>query len=271
MFITELRRSLKSAGIIPNRKLGQSFLVNSYLASRIAEEVSTSESVLEIGPGLGALTEKLLDRCGSLSVVEISPEMVEVLRNRFKDEALSVTRGDILSVNPEALPGFPFHTVAGNLPYSISSPILFRMLEEGFDQVQKAVLMLQREVAIRLSTLDGGKQYGKLALKIWPYYTVRTLLDADPEDFYPTPAVYSRVVVLEKRTEPMVSRELFSKFRRIVSISFSSRRKTILNNLTPVLGRDQSLEILERTGIDPGLRAEQIKPEMFVRLSENLQ
>ncbi len=271
MFITELRQFLKKAGVTPNRKLGQSFLVNGYIASRIAEEVSTAGSVLEIGPGLGALTEKLLGRCGSLSAVEISPEMVDVLRKRFKDDILSVTRGDILTVNPEALPGFPFHTVAGNLPYSISSPILFRMLEEGFDQVQKAVLMLQREVAIRLSTLDGGKQYGKLALKIWPYYTVRTLLDADPEDFYPTPAVHSRVVVLEKRSEPLVSRELFSEFRRIVNISFSSRRKTILNNLTPVLGRDQSLEILTGTGIDPGLRAEQLKPETFIRLAENLQ
>jgi 16S rRNA (adenine1518-N6/adenine1519-N6)-dimethyltransferase len=270
MFITELHRFLKEAGITPNRKLGQSFLVNSYIASRIAEEVSTSSSVLEIGPGFGALTEKLLDRCGSLSAVEISPEMVDVLRKRFSDEALSVTRGDILSVNPETLPGFPFHTVTGNLPYSISSPILFRMLEEGFDQVQKAVLMLQREVAIRLSTLDGGKEYGKLALKMWPYYTVRTLLDADPEDFYPTPVVYSRVVVLERRSEPIVSRELFGKFRRIINISFSSRRKIILNNLTPVLGRDRSMEILARTGIDPGLRAEQIEPEMFVRLAENL-
>lgn len=270
MFITELRRFLREAGITPDRNLGQNFLVNSYIASRIADEASTTGSILEIGPGFGALTEKLLGCCGSISAIEISSEMVDILRKRFKDENLNVIRGDILSVNPETLPGFPFHTVAGNLPYSISSPILFRMLEESFNHVQKAVLMLQREVAIRLSTLDGGKQYGKLALQIWPYYTVRTLLDADPEEFYPTPAVYSRVVVLEKRAEPIVSRELFSKFRKIVKVSFSSRRKIILNNLTPVLGRDQSMEILARTGIDPGLRAEQIKPEMFVRLAENL-
>lgn len=270
MLITVLQRLLKEAGIIPDRKLGQNFLINDFIASSIAEEVSSTESVLEIGSGLGALTEKLLPRCKTLTAVEISTEMANMLRARFLTEGLNVTRADILKVQPESLPGFPFRTVAGNLPYSVSSPVLFRMIEESFGHVHKAVFMLQREVAIRLSTLDGGKEYGKLALQMWPFFTVRTLLDAEPEDFYPAPAVSSRVVVLERRNEPIISRELFSTFRRIVRVSFSSRRKTILNNLKPLLGRNRSLEILEKTGIDPGLRAEQIKPEMFVRLAEKL-
>ena len=129
MLLTELMGHLRRAGLRPDKKLGQNFLINSSVASRIAAEIPEEGSVLEIGPGFGSLTEKLLPRSESLSVVEISGSITSFLSNRFKDERLNVIQADFLEIDPSDLPGYPFVTIAGNLPYSISSPILFRMME----------------------------------------------------------------------------------------------------------------------------------------------
>ncbi len=268
MLIADLRRYLSRTGFYPNRNLGQNFLINSSIASKIAAEIPVQGSVLEIGPGFGSLTEKLLPRSESLSTVEISARMASFLQRRFSDERLSVIQADFLKVDPSELPGYPFITVVGNLPYYISSPILFRMIEQSFRHVQKAVLMLQREVAIRLSTLDGGKDYGKLSLQIWPIFTVENLIDVSPEEFYPIPRVHSRVVVLNRRSIPLISEELYGRFRKIIKVSFAMRRKTIFNNLKPLLGKDGALELLEISDIDPSFRAEQVPPDRFIKMAE---
>ena len=271
MLLIDLMKNIRRLGLEPSRNLGQNFLVNPSVASGIAAEVPEKGSVLEIGPGLGSLTEKLLLRTESLSAVEISGRMASFLQNRFKNECLNVINADFLKVDPSKLPGYPFASVAGNLPYSISSPIIFRMIENSFRHVQKAVLMLQREVAIRLETLDGGKDYGKLSLQIWPIFTVENLMDVCAEDFYPVPEVQSRVVVLKRRSRPLVPDELYGRFRRIVKVCFSMRRKTVVNNLKPLLGKENALKLLEMSGVDPGLRAEQLPPEKFVRMTEVMQ
>jgi len=271
MLANELLKHLRKTGLRPNGKLGQNFLVNPSIALRIAAEITSDDSVLEIGPGFGSLTEKLLPRAGSLSAVEISHLMASFLRERFDDELLNIVQADFLKVDPVELPGYPFTVVAGNLPYSISSPILFRMIESSFKHVQKAVMMLQKEVAIRLATLDGGKDYGKLSLQIWPLFTVKNLIDASSDDFYPVPGVLSRVVVLERRAIPLVPPELYSRFRRVVKVSFKMRRKTILNNLKPLLGREEAQQLLLACGINPGMRAEQLPPEKFIRMAEVIQ
>jgi len=268
MLLTDLRRHLSKAGFYPSRKLGQNFLVNSSIAARIAAEIPGHGGVLEIGPGFGSLTEKLLPRSESISAVEISERMASFLKRRFSDEQLSVIQGDFLKVDPSELPGYPFTTIVGNLPYYISSAIIFRMIEQSFRHVEKAVLMLQREVAIRLSTLDGGKNYGKLSLQIWPIFSVDDLIDVAAEDFYPVPRVLSRVVVLNRRASPLIDDELYGRFRRIVKVSFAMRRKTIYNNLKPLLGKDGALELLEKCDIDPSHRAEQLPPDRFIRMTE---
>jgi len=268
MLLGELHRILRTSGISPSRKLSQNFLVNDHIAGLIASEAAAGGSVLEIGPGVGALTEKLVGRCSSLTLVEVSRQMVEVLHSRFAGEDVAIENADFLEVNPSVLPGYPFDVITGNLPYSISSPIIFRLVEESFSEVKKVVIMLQREVAARLSCLGGGKDYGRMSLQIWPFFHVHDLVDAVPEDFYPAPEVHSRVVVLKRRDDPKVSPALFPEYRKLVRISFATRRKNLLNNLKPHLGREGSLELLGRAGIDPGLRAEQIPPESFVRLAE---
>ena len=133
-----------------------------------------------------------------------------------------------------------------------------------------AVVMLQREVAVRLAALDGGRDYGKLSLQLWPLFTVETLLDAEPEDFYPQPEIRSRVVVLRRREQPLAEGETYERFRRLVRVSFAKRRKTILNNLRSVMDREEAMELLRRTGVAPGMRAEQISPGSFLDMAEVL-
>jgi 16S rRNA (adenine1518-N6/adenine1519-N6)-dimethyltransferase len=268
MRASEVRKLLAEVGVRPDRDLGQSFLVNESIAGRIAAAAASGGSVMEIGPGLGALTGLLLPLCGSLTVVEISGGMASFLVRRFAGTGLQIVHGDVLEVVPETLPGYPFEGIAGNLPYSVSSPVLFRLLEKGFETVRTAVLMLQREVADRLHAEEGGRRSGRLALQLWPYFVVSDLLDAAPEDFHPMPAVHSRVVVLTRRHAPLVPPELAEEYRRVVRVALSARRKTLLNNFTALLGREKAREVLSSAGIEPGLRAEQLSPERFIRLAE---
>ncbi len=267
MLISRLVKILHEVGVSPNRELGQNFLVNPSIAAKIAARVPREDSVLEIGPGLGSLTEKLVPLPGSLTMIEISKRMSRYLGHRFQQDNVYVVTGDFLSVRPDDLPGSPFRALTGNLPYSISSPIIFRLLEESFSSVETAVIMLQREVAQRLSALDGGRDYGKLSLQVWPIFTVEHLLDADPEDFFPVPEVRSSVVVLTRRSAPLMQGDVYLRFRRLVKISFAKRRKTILNNLKSCMDRERAAELLEEAGIEPGLRAEQVPPEGFARLA----
>jgi len=268
MLRLELIRQLKRTGVRPDRDLGQNFLVNPSISSRIAAALPSNCSVLEIGPGMGALTEKLISVSGSLTCVEISSRMYRYLEDRFADRNIHFVNDDILKTDPSALPGYPFQAVAGNLPYSISSPILFRLIEDAFSHVETAVVMLQREVARRLCALEGGRDYGKLSLQIWPVFQVEVLLDACPEDFHPAPDVHSRVVILRRRPRPLVSGQVYVRFRRVVKVAFAMRRKTILNNLRTMMKKDEALGILRDAGIDPGQRAEQLPPKAFIRLAE---
>jgi 16S rRNA (adenine1518-N6/adenine1519-N6)-dimethyltransferase len=270
MKYTDAARLLGELGVTPDRKLGQNFLLNGVTASAIAAESvpAAGGSLLEIGPGLGALTGELLKRNAAVTAVEISRRMSDYLSERFPADRLRMVCADFMKTDPATLPGFPFEVVAGNLPYSISSPVLLRLLEPSFSAVRKAVLMLQREMAVRVAALEGGRDYGRLSLQVWPIFTADVLLDAGSGDFYPRPEVESRVIVLSRREDPLVQPSLYPSYRRMIRISFSSRRKTILNNLATVFGRDGARSLLTRAGIPPGSRAEELAPVSFVRLTE---
>jgi 16S rRNA (adenine1518-N6/adenine1519-N6)-dimethyltransferase len=264
---SEVRSALEALGVRPERRLGQNFLVNEDVASRAARECAGLK-VLEIGPGLGALTEELLAVASRVTAVEISLPLCEFLAGRFGSSRFSLVQGDFLRTDPAELPGQPFDAVAGNLPYSISSHAVVRLTRKEFASVRKAVLMLQTEVAVRAMTLTGGREYGRLALALWPHFTLRKLLDTEPSSFYPQPEVNSTVVVLERRTEPVVRHEYLDSFSRLVRIGFASRRKTLLNNLASVVGRPRAEAALGKAGIALSSRAEQLPPESLALLAE---
>lgn len=266
MTAAEVRDTLSRIGVAPSKSLGQHFLLNEDAAERIAS-ASRGRSTLEIGPGLGILTRRLAGHCESVTAVEISAQLAAYLGSGILRPGISVVNADFLAANPSALPGYPFDTVAGNLPYGISSAVLSAISGPQFSGVERAVLMLQTEVAARASCISGGRDYGRLSLLLWPEFTVSRLLDAGPRDFYPQPAVSSRVIVLDRRPEPMVPPGRVQAFRRLVRVCFASRRKTILNNLASLTGREEAVSLLGRAGIEPGLRAEQVPPEGFARLA----
>jgi 16S rRNA (adenine1518-N6/adenine1519-N6)-dimethyltransferase len=239
------------------QKLGQHFLTNGAILDRIALAVCPDgeELVLEIGPGKGALTEKLLQRSGRVVAIELDPILVEHLRQKFAGETrLQVIHGDILHVDLSQWGPVP---IAGNLPYYIATPILEKAVRAG---APRTVFLIQKEVANRLVARPGEHEYGYLTLQTALFADTRMLFDVKPGAFKPPPKVDSAVVMLTPhgRDYGITDREGFLKF---LSHSFRQKRKTLRNNLFAVYGKE-----LIDAWPEAGLRAEQIPIEKFAEM-----
>lgn len=266
MNISQTRKALSELEIRPDKSLGQNFLINPLAVRRIVKALGeVSGTVLEIGPGLGALTNGLVKAGHNLSAIELCEPMVDRLKIEYPEVRLVI--GDFLSTDPASIPGYPFKAVASNLPYNISSQTVFSLCEPQFDAVEIAVLMFQKELADRLACIDGGRNYGRLSLLVWPWFTVEKLFDLDPGDFLPRPNVDSSVVVLRRKKELPFTRDEYEIFAKIVRAAFSGRRKKVINCLTRVFGKAAAIAMLEAANIDPGLRAERIEPDKFAELA----
>lgn len=241
----------------PKKHWGQNFLRNRGAVEKIiaAIEPRPGEVIVEIGPGEGVLTEKLVELGNELTAIEIDPDLTAGLRNRF---------GDII-INDDALtaplPTRPFRAV-GNLPYNVGTPILRRVIADP--NFRRGVFMLQKEVAERLVARPSDEQYGYLTLYRQLFATARILLTLDPRSFHPAPKVRSAVVVLDADRKPYASEELIA----LISASFRMRRKKLVNNLAGYRGlsRDKVLETMDKAGIDRNARAEALFIDDFARL-----
>jgi 16S rRNA (adenine1518-N6/adenine1519-N6)-dimethyltransferase len=222
------------------QRLGQHFLIKGSILERIAAAAcpEREELVIEIGPGRGALTEKLLKRADRVIAIELDPYLVEHLRSRYTAE---VIHADVLSID---LAQWGRAVIAGNLPYYITSPILEKVLPLDF---RRAVFLMQKEVAERLVAQPGSRDYGYLTVQTAVFAHARLLFGVKPSAFHPPPKVDSEVVLLERRP-PIV--DDVAGFLRFVSRAFRHKRKTIRNNLPEVPGVSEWPEA--------GLRAEQI-------------
>jgi 16S rRNA (adenine1518-N6/adenine1519-N6)-dimethyltransferase len=256
----------------PLKRFGQHFLEPAWVAKVIdVIHPTKDDNFLEIGPGRGALTRPLAARAGRVVAVEIDRELAAALE-REGISNLRVIRADFLDVNlADVLAGEPQPMrVAGNLPYNVSSPILFALLRasDGGRALSDASLMLQKEVADRLGAKPGRKEYGALAIQVAVFADVEHLLTLPPGAFRPAPKVTSAVVRLRFRP-PTTDIGDPHVFERVVRGMFLQRRKTIANALRPVadsLGRDVR-ELLERAQVDGGLRPEALTVEQIARLS----
>jgi 16S rRNA (adenine1518-N6/adenine1519-N6)-dimethyltransferase len=241
---------------VSRQKLGQHFLIRGSILERIAVAVcpSPTDLVIEIGPGRGALTEKLLHRANRVIAIELDPFLVAHLRQKFAaDPRLEVIHSDVLDVDLAQWGPAP---VAGNLPYYITSPILEQAIRSG---VPRAVFLIQKEVAERLVAQPGNREYGYLTVHTALYATIRLLFDVKPGAFHPPPKVDSAVVLLEPHHRDWgVDPE---KLVRFVGRSFEHKRKTLRNNLAGYYGKD----VIDAWP-EAGLRAEQIPVEDFVRM-----
>ncbi len=243
----------------PKKKWGQNFLRNRGAVDKIvsAVEPHPGEIVLEIGPGEGALTEKLLALGAPIIAYEIDPDLAARLRARW-GERLDIRNEDAVEAE---LPQSPFRAV-GNLPYNVGTPILRRVI--AVPNCRRAVFMLQKEVADRLTAKPGDEPYGYLTLYAQLYATARRLMVLGPRSFHPPPKVDSAVVVLDPHTPPPNAEDLLD----LISTSFRMRRKKLVNNLTGWrdLTREQVLEAMRTAGIDENARAETLSLDDFARL-----
>jgi len=262
----------------PRRRYGQNFLVSPEAAKRIVEALAPSpaEAVLEIGPGRGAITEPLLARAGRIAAVEIDRDLAAVLRDRFPPPTLTLLERDVLTVSfAEVLLALGGSrdgrlAIAGNLPYNISKPFAMKLVRERA-RVDRAVLTFQREVADRLLASPGSRDYGPLAILSGLVFEITRLFDLPPSAFRPRPKVVSTVTRFVPRRAGQEDSGLPGRLSAVLAASFGSRRKTILANLRAALpgGPRGALELLEGVGIDPGVRAETVRPEEFVRLARS--
>lgn len=253
------------------KKYGQHFLEAAW-ADKLVGAIGphATDRFLEIGPGPGALTLRLAPRVECVTAIEIDPEMIAALRSRLPPN-VTLVEADFLDVDLARLAADAPLRVAGNLPYNVSSPILFKLLaahREG-NVLVDATLMLQREVADRLQAKPATRDYGVLAILTQMHAEVRRVLALPPGAFRPTPKVHSSVVQLRFRPSPVPLAD-YGVFESVVRSVFTQRRKTLANALRPFAaarGRDAGV-VLAGAGIDPRRRAETLQLSELARLAD---
>ena len=244
------------------RKWGQNFLSDSNLLDRIIRtlDLQKNDSILEIGPGDGLLTEKIFSNVKEMAIVEIDPLLVKHLSIRSDFTDIRIIHGDILMQNIEEIPITNPVRVVGNIPYNITSSIIFWLIEQ-LDYWEDAHIMLQKEVADRLIAQVGTKQYSRLTVLVGVYINIELCFKVAPDVFYPKPKVESAIVRMTKKKNPIISDSEFLKFNQVVKAAFSKRRKMLRNSLS---GFDISEKVKKE--IDFTRRPETLSIHEFAKL-----
>ncbi|WP_102336477.1 16S rRNA (adenine(1518)-N(6)/adenine(1519)-N(6))-dimethyltransferase RsmA [Salimicrobium jeotgali] len=270
---------LTKAGFSFKKSLGQNFLVDVNILKNMLRHAGIGENTaaIEIGPGIGALTEQLALHAGSVTAFEIDQRLVPILEEELSsfDNATiineDILKADIAKVVHELSRDHEEVRVVANLPYYITTPILMRLLMDRLP-FRSITVMIQKEVAERMAASPGTKSYGSLSIAV-QYYTEASIPMTVPKSvFMPQPNVDSAVLHLEKRAEPPVDVQDEDFFFEIVRASFKQRRKTLINNLGSFfkgsLDKNEIRERMESSGIDPGRRGESLSMEEFARLAD---
>ena len=270
--IAATRHILKTFNLRASKRLGQNFLIDSSVVQRIVEaaEISAGDEVLEIGPGIGTLTQGLLEAGAKVTAVELDKKLPAVLEKTLEGyENFKLIQGDILKVDVEKIMPPNFKVVA-NLPYYITTQILLTLLEKKLP-VTKIVTMVQKEVAERMTAAPNSKIYGAMSVAVQFRADVQIAFEVPPSAFVPRPEVTSAVVVCNVRESPFkVSDEEF--FIKVVRAAFGQRRKTLINSLVGAgFNREKILAALELANIPPTLRAENLSIADFANLSNALK
>jgi 16S rRNA (adenine1518-N6/adenine1519-N6)-dimethyltransferase len=275
------KKIIKRHGIVLKKSLGQNFLIDQNILNKIvgAAELSSDKGVLEIGPGIGALTQQLAKAAGRVLAVEIDQRLLPILAETLEPYPhASVVHGDILKMDlPELfrqyLDGLAGVSVVANLPYYITTPIIMKLLEEKLP-LDNIVVMIQKEVADRMSARPGTKDYGSLSIAVQFYCEAELVTIVPRTVFVPQPNVDSAVIRLRVRKAPPVDVQDEDFFFEVVQTCFVQRRKTIYNNLqTRFFTKETKHELealLRSCGIDPIRRGETLSMEEFARLTDAL-
>ena len=274
----EIRALLSRHGFRFSKSLGQNFLTAAWVPERIADEAGLDETVgvLEIGPGVGCLTEQLSMRAGKVVSVELDKALKPVLRETLADcENVEIVFGDVLEQDlpalvAERLPGLT-PVVCANLPYNVTTPVLTALIEAGC--FQRITVMIQREVARRICAGPDTADYGAFGLFVQYYCETETLFDVPPSCFVPQPKVTSSVIRLTKRLKPPVAVKDETLLFRVIRAAFNQRRKTLVNALSAGIGeisKEDVEQALLRRGIDAKIRGEALSLGRFAEISDEI-
>lgn len=274
----ETRFIMKKYGITANKSLGQNFLIDeSVILDAIeAADISEKDLVIEIGPGLGTLTKYLLERAGKVICIELDDRMINILNDRFKFyNNFNIINEDVLKVDLKTLiaeekaSNIERVKIVANLPYYITTPIIMKLLEEHLD-IESITVMVQKEVAKRLSAIPGEKEAGSITYSVYYYSDVEEIRIVPNTSFIPEPEVESEVIKLNIRKDTKVKIKDEKLFFKIIKLAFMQRRKTLVNALTngKIVEKENLLQILEELNIDSRIRGEALKIEEFAKISD---
>jgi len=263
---------LRQRGIRPRKHLGQSFLQDQNITSKIIEfaDIQPDETIVEIGAGLGIMTNLMAGKARRVIALEVDPGMVQILNERLQCLGnVQVIKTDVLKYDffsacpPDSSEKLK---IIGNVPYQISSPLLFRLLDFR-SCISSMVLMLQKEVVDRISALPGTNNYGIPSVAVSMFCRSERLMDVPASCFYPEPKVVSAILKMRVRERPLIELRDEALFRQIVRLAFAKRRKTLMNNLRynhlPGYSPEEMLSALQASGIDGMRRAETLSAEEF--------
>ena len=281
--LEETRKIIKKYNIKANKSLGQNFLINDNVVTEIikASNITSEDLVIEIGPGLGTLTKEILKKAGKVICIELDKKMVQILNDRFgNNEKFNIINEDVLKVDLNKIIKEEKETekiknakIVANLPYYITTPIIMKLLEEKLD-LEQITVMIQKEVAKRLTAKPGNKETGAITYSIYYYAEAKELLEVEKESFIPAPEVTSEVIELKIRKEKPIKIENEEEEKRLFKIiksAFTQRRKTLLNALvnTKIFeNKTEGQEILKKLGLEENIRAEKLTLEDFANLEK---
>ena len=269
------KQILADYGLHAKKSYGQNFLVDPMLVERCAQQAHAEDAVIEIGPGIGSLTEQLARVAKHVTAYEVDEDLKPVLADTLSPyDNIEIIWQDFLTCDiktkvQELREQYGSVSVCANLPYYITTPVLFRLFEEA-PEIPYITVMVQKEVGERFAAGVNTQEYGALSVEAQTLYDVRKLFNVPARSFNPSPNVDSVIIQFARRSETVDPEDL-QKFFTFVKACFRQRRKTVYNNLRDYLGSaDQALAVLERAGIDPRTRAQELSKEELRKLYDTL-
>ena len=278
----ETRFIMKQNNITANKKLGQNFLVDENVVDSIVDsaEVTKEDLVIEIGPGLGTLTKRLLDRAGKVICIELDHKMINILENRFKlYDNIEIINEDVLKIDLNKLielnknENIKKAKIVANLPYYITTPIIMKLLEEKLN-IESITVMIQKEVAQRLAAKPGEKEVGSITYTIWYYTEPKIVLEVPRDSFIPEPEVTSSVINLKVLDKPRIEVEDEKVFFKVIKAAFMQKRKTLINALVNgkiFENKEEAEKCLIENKIDTKIRGEKLSLEQYKMIADYLK
>ena len=278
----ETRFIMKQNNITANKKLGQNFLVDENVVDSIVEaaDITKEDLVIEIGPGLGTLTKKLLDKAGKVICIELDHKMINILENRFKlYDNIEIINEDVLKIDLNKLielnknENIKKAKIVANLPYYITTPIIMKLLEEKLN-IESITVMIQKEVAQRLAAIPGEKEVGSITYTIWYYTEPKIVLEVPRDSFIPEPEVTSSVINLKVLDKPRIEVEDEKIFFKVIKAAFMQKRKTLINALVNgkiFESKEEAEKCLKKNEIDVKIRGEKLSLEQYKMIADYLK